>query len=386
MKNLTVYQQMTASTAQLIKTVNTEIGVKCCQPFAVRAFDALNELSLKTESEAKKAANVFLDNLQTLIQGGIVSEDYDKLDLIKRGGVVTISARVQALIRAFRRKGFMVVDTVIAVPKGDDIYFEEHYKDNVGIIYLLKDARNNTDREITPDRLVNNYFDKYLCRLEIRDLKNNRTIMTVSEMTNKEVMYAQSASENGIYLSEWVGVVDKQGKPVTYNGKQKKTKIIYDGTNGHEVKLNTESIWYKWTSEMVKKTVIRRALKNIKEAIPELEQTIMAFDTEFQTGPIDPTPVEDVITIDGLDNNVDLENLTEEQNQDVQEMYDIYVANPANAKLDAEKIKEIYETGKPINEIINEFYAELVNISKSKKLYPLIENILKGVPYEKNED
>lgn len=387
MNELTVFQQMTASTAQLIKTVSKEIGVKCCQPFAVRAFDALNELNLKTENEAKKAANVFLDNLQTLCQGGIVSEDYDKLDLIKRGNVITISARVQALIRAFRRKGFMLIDTIVPVPVGDDVYFEESYQNGVGIIYLLKDKRINPDRDITAERLVDNYFKKFICRLEIKDLKNNRTIMTVSEMTNKEVMYAQSASENGIFLSEWKEVVDKTGQVVYINGRAKKYKVIYDGTNGKETKLNTDSIWYKWTAEMVRKTVMRRALKNIKEAIPELLDTIMAFDTDFV--PNEPTNNDEevVIDIEGINNtDVDLTNLTKEQQNDVQEIYEIYIQNPENAKVDAEKIKSLYESGKPINEIYNEYYAELVNISKSKNLYPLIENILKGVPYEENKD
>ena len=185
MNEITIFEKMTSSTKALIEIVNKEIGINCCQPFAVRAFDALNELKLTTELEAKKASNTFLDNLQTLIQGGITSEDYDKLDLIKRGNTVTISARVQALIRAFKRKGFMVIDTIIAVPKGDDIYFEEQYRDGAGIIYLLKDQRKNTDRAITAERLVENYFDRFICRLEIRDLKNNRTIMTVCEMTNQ---------------------------------------------------------------------------------------------------------------------------------------------------------------------------------------------------------
>jgi hypothetical protein len=386
MKNLTVYQQMTASTAQLIKTVSTEIGVKCCQPFAVRAFDALNELQLKTETEAKKAANVFLDNLQTLVQGGIISEDYDKLDLVKRGNVITISARVQALIRAFKRKGFTVIDTVVAVPNGEDIYFEEDYRDG-NIIYLLKDKRLTTDREITAERLVSNYFNKFLCRLEIRNLKDNQVIMTVTEMSNSEIMNAQSSSDKGIFLSEWKGVVDKNGNPVYADKaktRQKKVKVFYDGTGGREKKLDTESLWVKWTSEMVRKTIIRRALKNIKEAIPELAPTIMAFDTEYNIGETENTPTqENIIDVVGIDENVDLTNLTEEQQQDVNEVYDIYVANPASAKEDAERLKTLYETGKPTNEIINENYAELVNLSKSKNLYPLIENIIKGVAYEK---
>lgn len=159
-KELSVYERMTSSTKELINIVNREVGIKCCQPFAVRAFDALNSLDLKTEAEAKKAANIFLDNLQTLIQGGITADDYDKIDFVKRGNVITISARVQALLRAFKRKNFMVIDTIVAVPQGDDIYFEEVYKDGVGIIYILKDQRKNIDREITADKLISIDFLK----------------------------------------------------------------------------------------------------------------------------------------------------------------------------------------------------------------------------------
>lgn len=390
MKEMTVYQKMTASTSELVKVVNTEIGFKCCQPFAVRALDALNDLKLKTETEAKRAANVFLDNLQTLFQGGITSEDYDKIDLVKRGNVITVSARVQALIRAFRRKGYMLIDTIIGVPQGDDIFFEENYKDGVGIIYLVKDKRINSDREITAERLVSNYFSKFLCRLEIREVSTGKTIMTVTEMSNEEVMHAQSSSDNGIFLSEWKEVTDKKGNVVYKDAAKtqpKKYKVIYDGSNGGEVKYNSDSMWVKWTSEMVKKTVMRRALKNIKETIPELAPTIMAFDTEFVPNEPSEEKLDDIIEVDGIVNvDIDLTNLTEDQQADVQDCYEIYCQNPENAKLDAERCKQLYEEGVPINQTINENYAELVNISKSKKLYPLIENILKGVPYEKNKD
>ena len=105
-KELSIFQQMTASADSFVKVVNREISTKCCLPFAIRALDALNSLKFKNEAEAKKASNVFLDNLQTLIQGGITTEDYDKIDLVKRGNVITLSARVQAFIRACKRKGF----------------------------------------------------------------------------------------------------------------------------------------------------------------------------------------------------------------------------------------------------------------------------------------
>lgn len=390
-KELSVYERMTSSTKELINIVNREVGIKCCQPFAVRAFDALNSLELKTEAEAKKAANIFLDNLQTLIQGGITADDYDKIDFVKRGNVITISARVQALLRAFKRKNFMVIDTIVAVPQDDDIYFEEVYKDGVGIIYILKDQRKNIDREITADKLVKNHFSKFICRLEIRDLNNKSVIMTTCEMSNQEVMYAQSSSDNGIYLSEWENVVNAKGEVVYLDKaktKPKRVKVIHDGKDGREPKLNTNSMWYKWTAEMVRKTVMRRALKNIKETIPELSATIMAFDTEYSVEPGESKVIEpNIIEVDGINNiDIDLTNLTEEQQKDADEVYEIYCQNPANAKLDAEKIKQIYESGTPLNEIINEFYAELVNLSKSKNLYPLVENVIKGVPYEKNTD
>ena len=390
-KELSVYERMTSSTKELINIVNREVGIKCCQPFAVRAFDALNSLELKTEAEAKKAANIFLDNLQTLIQGGITADDYDKIDFVKRGNVITISARVQALLRAFKRKNFMVIDTIVAVPQDDDIYFEEVYKDGVGIIYILKDQRKNIDREITADKLVKNHFSKFICRLEIRDLNNKSVIMTTCEMSNQEVMYAQSSSDNGIYLSEWENVVNAKGEVVYLDKaktKPKRVKVIHDGKDGREPKLNTNSMWYKWTAEMVRKTVMRRALKNIKETIPELSATIMAFDTEYSAEPGESKVIEpNIIEVDGINNiDIDLTNLTEEQQKDADEVYEIYCQNPANAKLDAEKIKQIYESGMPLNEIINEFYAELVNLSKSKSLYPLVENVIKGVPYEKNAD
>lgn len=384
-KDLTIFQQMTASTENLIKVVDREIATKCCLPFAIRALDALNSLGIKTELEAKKASNMFLDNLQTLIQGGITTEDYDKIDFVKRGKVITISARVQAFIRACKRKGFTLIETIIGVPQGDDIYFEEVYKDGRGIIYLLKDGRVNPDRDITAERLIDNYFNRFICRLEIRNNKTGEIIMIATDMTNQEIMNAQACSENGLYESEWKSYKDE-------NNQTKKYKIVYDGSKDTEVRLNKNSIWFKWTSEMVKKTILRRALKNLKETLPELYDTFMAFDKEFI--PVDPEDdnneneiKEVVIEVDGVESAVvNLEKLTEEQQKDADDVFEIYKQNPANAMQDAEKIKQQYESGRALNDIINEYYAELVTLSKSKRTYPLIENIIKGVPYEKNKD
>ena len=114
---------------------------------------------------------------------------------------------------------------------------------------------------------------------------------------------------------------------------------------------------------------------------------LLAYTAQFVNEPSEEPTSDPIIEVEGINNiDVDLNNLSKEQLDDVNEVYEIYINNPMNARMDAENIKTIYESGRPINEIRNEFYAELVNLSKSKNTYPLIENVLKGVPYEKNEN
>ena len=123
---LTVYNKMKTSTELLGEVLKKEIGIKnTCIPFAVRAVDALGSLGQLTEGEGRQAANIFLDGLQTLIMGGTTTEDYDKIDMVKRGKTITLSLRVEGLIRAAARKGYRIVPTFVAVPKESNIYFEE---------------------------------------------------------------------------------------------------------------------------------------------------------------------------------------------------------------------------------------------------------------------
>lgn len=128
MNNMTVYNQLTCSESSMFNVLKNEIGIKTnCIPFAVKAIDSLKSLGSLTQREALNAANTFLSDLQTLNQGGIIAEDYDKIDFIKRGKVITISARVEAFLRAAARKGYRITDTIVAVPKEDKdtTYFKE---------------------------------------------------------------------------------------------------------------------------------------------------------------------------------------------------------------------------------------------------------------------
>lgn len=363
MNKLSVYQQLTLSPADLFSVLKQEIGVKTsCFPFAVKAIEALKSLGNLTEREALNAANIFLANLQTLHQGGIIAEDYDKIDFVKHGKAITISARVEAFLRAAARKGYRITDSIVAVPEedGDTTYFKEQFY-NGEIVYVLEDRRIQGDRRITPERIVNGYFRKFICRLEVREIRSGaRVTMSSSELPNDEILRISRTSEQGIFKSRWEEYVNA-------NGYKRKRKVVTD-------ELNTESFWYLWTGEMVKKTVLRRALKHVREVLPELKETIYAFENEVpeETAPEQAAAPEVNIEIPMETVNVDLSRLTDEQQTDADEMFEIFSANPKLAEEKAYEIIGELDGGKDLQAVINTHYASIVNLKRSKRLYPLI--------------
>lgn len=375
MSELSVYKQMTVSTADCLRVIRREIGMKTtCAPFAVKLMEALSSLTLKTAQEELHAANVLLSGLQTLMQGGIVAEDYDKIDFVKRGGVITPSARVEAFLRAAARKGYRITDTIVAVPQEDyeTTFFKEVFSDG-DIVYILEDARHNADRAVTAQRLIDRYFAKFICRLDIREVQSGKRVaMTACEMSLDDLMTIAATSEQGIYKSRWEEYNTKWGK--------KRRKII---TN----ELNEGSFWVKWTGEMVNKTIIRRALKRVKEVLPELHDSIYAFDRDDYVEPEQQTP-ETVIDIpieyDDKTEDVDLHALTEAQQAECLELYELCKANP---KLAEDKMTEIcaqIEAETPPQEIINRDYAALVVLARSKQKWEQIGGYFDG-NLEKNK-
>ena len=52
--------------------------------------------------------------------------------------------------------------------------------------------------------LINNYFSKFMCRLEVTEIKTNKRLaMSCCEMPNEEILQVSSVSEQGIYKSQW---------------------------------------------------------------------------------------------------------------------------------------------------------------------------------------
>ncbi len=362
---LTVYKQLTLGTKECLDVIKREIGMKStCAPFAVKLLEALGGLtpSLKTEQEQLNAANVLLSGIQTLMQGGIVAEDYDKIDFVKRGKTIVPSARVEAFYRAAARKGYRITDTIIAVPKEDfeTTYFEEHFY-NGDIVYILKDRRFNADRTVTAQRLIDKYFSKFVCRLEVQEVQSHKRVaMIVAEMDIDDLLNVAAASEQGLYKSKWEAYKDNYGK-------ERKRKVT---TN----ELNTDTFWIKWTSEMVNKTIIRRALKRVKEVLPELTETIYAFEQDTYVEPennvVETDQFEFDIPVETED--INLNKLTAEQMADCKEVLELWKANPKLAEDKLNEVKALLESGKPAQEIVNEDYASVYVLRMSPQKWAVI--------------
>ncbi len=368
---LSVYRQLIGTPSNMFDVLKHEIGLKTtCVPFAVKAQEALKTLGSLTESEATNAANVFLSHLQALNQGGITADDYDKIDFVKRGKTITISARVEAFYRAAARKGYRITDKIVPVPTEDEntTYFREEYA-NGDIVYVLEDKRKNPDRTVTAERIAKGYFKKYICRLTVVDIKNGTRFMSECEISNDEMLDIANTSEQGIYKSKWVEYTKQ-------NGNIGKRKVLTE-------ELNTDGFWYKWTGEMAKKTIIRRALKRVKEVLPELKETIYAFEeADIEEAIIDNNPPKIDFEIPMETVNVDIYNLTAEQKADANETMELFKANPKLATDKANEIKALLEGDADIQEVINTHYASIVCLLKGKTtaaiIAPLFSEMLKG--------
>lgn len=357
MEKLSVYKQLTDTPGTVFEVLKREIGMKTnCMPFAVKLIEALKTLSMKNEQEEFRAANILLSGMQTLAQGGIIPEDYDKIDFVKRGGTIVPSARVEAFYRAAARKGYRIFDDIVAVPVDDSAttYFKENFY-NGDIVYTLEDARKNLDRAITAERLIQGYFDRFLCRLSIREKSTNKIVaMTICEMPNAEMLAVSAASEQGIYKAKWEQYTDNYGHI-------KKRKVISE-------ELNSGTFWINWTGEMVKKTIIRRALKRVKEVLPDLKDTIYAFEQDEYTEDLQNVNADNKLKLDipvEKTDNVNLNSLTDEQKAECAEMYELCIKNPKLAEDAVMRIKEMFSKGMSLQEVINADYASIMVLRKS---------------------
>lgn len=382
MEALSVFTKMTESPAQLFSMIKREIGYKCdCIPFAVKMISALNTLDLRTEQQKLTAANVFMANLQTLIHGGILPDDYDKIDAVKRGQTITLSARVDAFYRAAARKGYQITDTIVAVPMEDagGVYFKENFSGET-IIYTLEDSRKNTDRKITAERLIKGYFDEFICRLTIYDMKQKRNIMVVCSMSTQEVMRVQAASDNGIFKTQWVEKRYPNGNVVT----RRDGSVVKEKVSTPEI--NPDSFWVKWTRDMVEKTIIRKALKRVKEILPDLRETIYAFDADDETSCPQEIVEAAPIVVPVASKNVDLNKLTADQQAEAKEMLELLIANPKLAVDTANEIMaDFYEKGVTPQQLINQHYASLVNLRKGQSTAKIVAPLFKEAANESGQ-
>ncbi|MBQ2391508.1 MAG: hypothetical protein II306_07040 [Clostridia bacterium] len=357
MEKLTEYKKLKSGENECLSVIKNEIHWNIsCKPFATKLINALKDLKLETEQDELKAANVLMSGLQTLKQCGIIAEDYDKIDFVKRGNTIVPSARVEAFYKACARKGYQITDKIIAVPKedSDTTYFNEIFY-NGDYRYPVEDKKNNPDRAVTAQRLIDRYFSKFMCRLTVKNAQppHNFILEKDCEMSIDDMLMVASSSEQGLFKSKWEEYTNGYGRKA-------KRKVITD-------ELNEGAIWVKWTGEMVKKSIIRRALKRIKESLPELTESIYAFEQDEYIEPVEAeTTVEIEIPVESED--INLNKLTAEQREECNELFDLYRANPKLAEDKFLEIKKMIDDGESPQDIINKEYASLsvLKLSKAK--------------------
>ena len=143
--------------------------------------------------------------------------------------------------------------------------------------------------------------------------------------------------------------------------------------------LNEDGFWYKWTGEMVVKTIIRRALKRVKEVLPELQDTVLAFEQDADEYTNIVEVVEPPIDIPMKSNDVNLKKFTSEENADAEEVFELWKVNPKLAEDSVNEIKALLESGENIQTIINIHYASIACLKKSPQKWAVIKPYFKEV-------
>ena len=112
----------------------------------------------------------------------------------------------------------------------------------------------------------------------------------------------------------------------------------------------------------------------IKEVLPELTETIYAFEQDeyidTENNPVEIDPIEIEIPVETED--VNLNKLTAEQMADCKEVLELWKANPKLAEDKLNEVKELIVNGKPAQEIVNEDYASIYVLKMSPQKWAVI--------------
>lgn len=339
---------------------------------AIRAFNELNRNNIeKTKSDPKytwtdvdkeRALTRFIGRMADITNLGLNATDSELIYMIPFGKELNVMTHYQAIQRAASRKGYRIDISVYPVANGDSIWFDEEII-NGERVSVKKGNQVNRDLEITPDRLLGDYFSNFWLRMSVFKVnqKGGKDIFIrdiTACLTPREVIEKHAALSETAFASSWqpTGEKNPDGTPKLNKWGKPECKKVKDTS-----KFNPDSIWAKHTDIMVWKSVLRSMTWLVKESLPALAP-VFEFDDIPQDAPVPDVLKKAEEPIDAEVNEIiDLDKAPEDIINMSNEIKDAYKQNPLLMKSNQNLVLTALKTQKA-QDVINTFCAEIISL------------------------
>lgn len=314
-------------------SLKTETGVtfNTNNFFLSKILDQFNQntWALGTIQKQKAAIYALANNVAKFAAARVdFTKDFDKIDVVFRGGIPCLSMRTQLLPRLLARRGYLYNDFFVPIAAGSNARFVEKLTNNGRRVSIFDDD-DHPQPIINVANIVNGIIDRFAIRISIGK-SPDAMLDFCAIVPADEVIAAANASDNGFYKVIRTTEKDK-------NGYDKKVRKVTDQLNA-----DPTAPWVKFTSEMVKKVCVHRLQKVISETFPEIADAAALTDEDSYTEPEritpDETPTESAKTVDAtIVEKTSWTEFTEEQAATINSAYQSYRQMPELLIADLDK-------------------------------------------------
>lgn len=238
---------------------------------------AQNMWALKDQAKQKAAIFALANNVAKFAAAQVdFSKDFDKIDVVFRGGIPCLSMRTQLLPRILARRGYLYNDFFAPIAAGSNARFVEKLT-SAGRRISIFDDDDRAQPIINVENIVKGAIDRFAIRISIGK-SPDAMLDFCAIVPASEIIAAANASDNGFFKVSRETVKDQYGR-------DKKVRKVTDTLNA-----DPTAPWIKFTSEMVKKVCVHRLQKVISETFPEIADAAALTDEDSYTEPERITP------------------------------------------------------------------------------------------------
>ena len=339
---------------------------------AIRAFNDLNNNNLAkvkndpqnntwTNVDKERALTRFIGRMADITNLGLNATDSELIYMIPYGKELNVMTHYQAIQRAASRKGYRIDIAVFPVAKDDTIWFDEEIM-NGERVSVKKGEQKNRDLEITADRLLDGYFSNFWLRMSVYKVnqKGGKDIFIrdiTACLTPREIIEKHAALSETAFATKWVPTGEKNpdGTPKLNKWGKPECRKVKDTS-----KFNPDSVWAKFTSIMVWKSVLRSMTWLVKESLPALAPVFEFDDMTDSTPPEILKKADEPVDTVAVE-IINLDNAPQEVINMADEIKSAYKDNPLLMKSNHNMVMTALKTQKP-QDVINTFCAEIISL------------------------